>query len=226
MWGFPFLIAGEGVSRGTASALLTVFVLTGMAAGPVVGVLVQRHPLRRSWLVLGVISVNAIGWGLVLLWPGQAPLPVLVLLVLALGLGGPGSMIGFEFARTFNPPSRLGTATGIVNVGGFVASLLTILLIGLILDARTGGTADYDLGDFRVAMAVQYLVGAVGLIGILRTRRLARQKLAEDGVVVRPIREVIAERRGLALSGAVKTKGFESPDERRSPAPTNEERRT
>ena len=207
MWGFPFLIAGEGVSRETASVLLTLFVLTGMAAGPVVGVLVQRHPLRRSWLVLGVIGVNAIGWGLVLLWPGQAPLAVLVLLVLALGLGGPGSMIGFEFARTFNPPSRLGTATGIVNVGGFVASLLTILLIGLILDARTGGTADYDLGDFRVAMAVQYLVGGIGVIGILRTRRLARRKLAEDGVVIRPLREVIAERRGLALSGSVKTKG-------------------
>ena len=210
MWGFPFLIAGEGVSREAAGALLTLFVLSGMGAGPVVGVLVQRHPLRRSWLVLGVIGANATGWGLVLLWPGQAPLPVLVLLVLALGLGGPGSMIGFEFARTFNPPSRLGTATGIVNVGGFVASLLTILLIGLILDARTGGTADYDLGDFRVAMAVQYLVGSIGLIGILRTRRLARQKLAEDGVVVRPIREVLAERRGLALSGAVKTKDSES----------------
>lgn len=219
MWGFPFLIAGEGVSRPTASALLTLFVLTGMAAGPIVGVLVQRHPLRRSWLVLGVIGVNATGWGLVLLWPGQAPLAVLVLLVLALGLGGPGSMIGFEFARTFNPPSRLGTATGIVNVGGFVASLLTILLIGLILDARTGGTTDYDLGDFRVALAVQYLVGGIGLIGILRTRRLARQKLAEDGVVVRPLREVIAERRGLALSGSVKSRGSESR------APSNAEQR-
>src|SRR6201991_1074967 len=30
IWGFPFLIAGEGLSRGTASALLTVFVLVGM----------------------------------------------------------------------------------------------------------------------------------------------------------------------------------------------------
>jgi MFS family permease len=209
MWGFPFLIAGEGVSRETASALLTVFVVTGMAAGPLIGVLVQRHPLRRSWLVLGVVTVNAAGWGLVLAWPGQAPLPVLVLLVLALGLGGPGSMIGFEFARTFNPPNRLGTATGIVNVGGFVASLLTILLIGLILDARTGGTAAYDIGDFKVAMAVQYLVGAVGLVGILRTRRLARRKLAEQGVVIRPIREILAQRRGLAPSGSVKAKSFD-----------------
>jgi MFS family permease len=209
MWGFPFLIAGEGVSRPTASGLLTVFVLTAMAAGPLIGVLVQRHPLRRSWLALGVVTVNAVGWALVLLWPGRAPLPVLVLLVLALGLGGPGSMIGFDFARTFNPPSRLGTATGIVNVGGFVASLVTILLIGLILDSRTGGTAQYDLTDFKVALSVQYLVGLFGLGGILRTRRLARRKMAEQGIVVRPVREVLAERWGLAPHRPVKAEGSE-----------------
>jgi len=195
VWGYPFLLAGEGVSRGTASALLTLFVLTGMAAGPVVGVLVQRHPLRRSWLVLGVIGANALGWGLVIAWPGRAPLAVLVVLVLALGLGGPGSMIGFEFARTFNPPSRLGTATGIVNVGGFVASLVSILLVGLILDARTGGQATYDIVDFKVAMSVQYAIGAIGLIGILRTRKLARRRLAdEQGVIIRPLRGVLAEK--------------------------------
>ncbi|MFI7547045.1 nitrate/nitrite transporter [Actinoplanes sp. NPDC049599] len=193
IWGYPFLVAGEGLSRGTASALLTLFVLTGMAAGPLVGVLVQRHPLRRSWLVLGVIAANALGWGLVIAWPGRAPLAVLVVLVLALGLGGPGSMIGFEFARTFNPPNRLGTATGIVNVGGFVASLVSILFVGLILDARTGGRATYDIVDFKVAMSVQYAIGAIGLIGILRTRKLARRRLAEEhGVVVRPMREVLA----------------------------------
>lgn len=195
VWGYPFLLAGEGVSRGTASALLTLFVLTGVAAGPVVGVLVQRHPLRRSWLALGVIGANALGWGLVIAWPGRAPLAVLVVLVLALSLGGPGSMIGFEFARTFNPPSRLGTATGIVNIGGFVASLVAILLVGLILDARTGGQATYDIVDFKIAMSVQYAIGAIGLIGILRTRKLARRRLAdEQGVIIRPLREVLAEK--------------------------------
>jgi MFS family permease len=212
MWGFPFLIAGEGLRRETASTLLTLFVLVGMAAGPLIGMLVQRHPLRRSWLVLGVVGVNAAGWGLVLAWPGRAPLPVLVLLILALGLGGPGSMIGFDYARTFNPPNRLGTATGVVNVGGFVASLLTIELVGLILDARTGGRADYGIADFKVAMAVQYLVGAAGLIGILRTRRLARRRMAEEGVVVRPIREVLAQRRGLVARPVVKAKSSPTSD--------------
>ena len=46
-------------------------------------------------------------------------------------------MIGFDYARTENEPGRLGSATGIVNVGGFVASLSTILLIGLVLSWST-----------------------------------------------------------------------------------------
>ncbi|MEV6342476.1 MFS transporter [Actinoplanes sp. NPDC051851] len=209
MWGIPFLVAGEGLSRTRAGSLLTLFVLVGMITGPVLGTLVQRFPLRRSWLVLGVVAVNLGAWALVISWPGRAPMPLLVLLVVALGTGGPGSMIGFDYARTNNPPHRLGAATGVVNVGGFVASLLTIELIGLILDARTGGSADYHIDDFRVAMSVQFLIGAVGLAGILRSRRLARRRLEEEeGIVVRPLRELLAQRRGLALSRTVKGEGW------------------
>jgi MFS family permease len=36
-WGYPFLVAGEGVDPRVASGLLTLFVLAGVAAGPVTG---------------------------------------------------------------------------------------------------------------------------------------------------------------------------------------------
>jgi hypothetical protein len=62
------------------------------------------------------------------------------------------------------------------------------------------------MAAFTVAMSVQYLVGAVGVVGILRTRRLARRRLAEQGVVVRPIREVLAEKGW--FSAGVTGKGF------------------
>ncbi|MGJ7440029.1 MFS transporter [Aquipuribacter sp. MA13-6] len=195
LWGFPFLVAGQGVAPSTASALLTLFVLAGIATGPWLGVLVQRHPFRRSWLVLAIIAANVAGWTLVLAWPGPSPLPVLVLLILCMSLGGPGSVIGFDFARTFNPPNRLGTATGIVNVGGFVASLVTILLVGVVLDLRTGGSSGYELADFRVAMSVQYLIWVVGVLGILTSRRRVRRRMAEAGVVVPPIRQALRDRR-------------------------------
>ncbi|MFC3688547.1 MFS transporter [Aquipuribacter hungaricus] len=196
LWGFPFLVTGEGVRPSTASALLTVFVLAGMMNGPVLGVLVQRHPFRRSWLVLTIVAVNAAGWTLVIAWPGPAPLPVLVLLVLAMATGGPGSLIGFDFARTFNPPDRLGTATGIVNVGGFVASLVTISAVGLVLDLRTcGGTA--TLADFRAAMSVQYVLWAGGVVAILLSRRRVRRRMAEAGQVVPPVRDALRRRRAV-----------------------------
>ena len=198
LWGFPFLVSGEGLSTGTASALLTVFVLAGMAAAPVFGVLVERHPLRRSWLVLGITGATAAVWAVVLALPGPAPLWLLVVLVLTLALGGPGSMIGFDFARTFNPPSRLGTATGIVNVGGFVASLLTIFAIGAILDlVSPAGATGYSLDAFRAALSVQFLVWLVGGAGIVITRRKTRRRMAAAGVVVPPIREALRRNRAM-----------------------------
>ena len=124
-------MSGESLPRRTASALITVFVIVSMAAAPFLGVLVQRHPLRRSWLVLGIVGLGVAAWTVVLAWPGPAPLWLLVALVVSVAVGGPGAMIGFDFARSFNPPNRLGTATGIVNVGGFLASLVTMLLVGV-----------------------------------------------------------------------------------------------
>jgi sugar phosphate permease len=195
MWGYPFLVSAQALSPRTASALLTLFVLVGIVTGPVIGVLVQRHPLRRSSLVLAVVAANVMAWTLVLANPGRAPLWLLVLLVVALAAGGPGSMIGFDFARTFNSPNRLGTATGIVNIGGFVAAVVTILLIGLVLDARSGGATGASADDYRVAMSVQYAVWAIGLTGILVTRRKVRRRMAEHGVVVPPVREALVRRR-------------------------------
>jgi len=196
LWGFPFLVSGQGLSTGQASALLSLFVVAAAAAAPFLGVMVQRHPLRRSWLVLTIVGVTVAAWTAVLAWPGTAPLWLLVALVLALAVGGPGSMIGFDFARTFNAPNRLGTATGIVNVGGFVASLLTMLGIGVVLDVLGDGSASYALEDFKVAFTVQYLVWGAGAVAIVRSRRGVRAGMATEGVVVPPLREVLARRRG------------------------------
>jgi hypothetical protein len=66
-----------------------------------------------------------------------------------------------------------GRANGVVNIGGFVASLCTIGLIGVVLDLRSHGTGHYTLGDFRVAMAVQFVFWGVGALQIWRYRRKA-----------------------------------------------------
>ena len=195
LWGYPFLVLAQGLSPLLAAALLTLLVLVGMVVGPLFGRLCARWPLRRSDLVFGILAATVSTWTVVLLWPGRAPLPLLVLLVVVLGTNGPGSMIGFDYARTENPAERMGSASGVVNVGGFVASLLTILAIGLVLDVLTPGSSTvYDLGAFRAAFAVQYLFWAIGLVGVLRHRRQLRGRLARDGIVLAPLTAAVRAR--------------------------------
>ena len=195
LWGYPFLVLGQGLRPGVAASLLTLLVVVGMAVGPLLGRLVSAWPLRRSALVLAVVLSTAATWTLVIAWPGRVPLPLLVLLVLVLGTNGPASMIAFDYARTENPAARIGSASGVVNVGGFVASLVTMLLVGLALDALTpGASTAYDLGAFKAALSVQYVFWAVGAVGVLRHRRALRRRLAAQGVVPVPLHRAVRAR--------------------------------
>ena len=195
LWGYPFLVFGQGRSPAVAASLLTLLVVVGMLVGPLLGRLCGRWPLRRSVLVFGILASTATVWTVVLLWPGRAPLPLLVLLVVVLGTNGPASMIGFDYARTENPAARLGSASGLVNVGGFVASLLAMLGIGVVLDLLTpGGSTDWSLGAFKAAFAVQYAVWALGAFEVWRYRQRVRARLAREGVVLAPLHLAVAAR--------------------------------
>jgi MFS family permease len=171
MWGIPYLTVAQGLSPGVAGGLLTISVVAAISSGIVVGIFTGRHPHRRSRLVLAIVGSNAVAWTVVLALPGQAPLWLLVVLIVVISVGGPGSMVGFDFARTFNPSATLGTAQGMVNMGGFVASLLVMQAMGLILDAA----GDFSFESFRLAWTVQYAIWALAVAGILITRRKARR---------------------------------------------------
>ena len=195
LWGYPFLVVGQGLTPGTAAALLTVMVVVGMGFGPLLGHVVGVWPLRRSSVVFAVVGATMVTWTAVLAWPGRAPLALLVVLALVLGTNGPASMIGFDYARTENPATRLGSASGVVNVGGFVASLVLMLAVGVVLDLLTAGPGtDYSLGAFKAAFAVQYVVWALGAWQVLRYRRRIRARLATEGVVLAPLHLAVAAR--------------------------------
>jgi MFS family permease len=189
LWGYPFFVRGEGVSPAVAGVLLTIMMVAVMCAGPVLGWLVGAHPWHRSTTVLAIVASIVTVWTLVLAWPGDAPLWLLVLLVVVVGVGGPASMIGFDLGRTSNPDERLASASGIINQGGFLASLLLVISIGVILDWRTPGGAAYGPSAFRWAMSAQYVLWAVGLTQVYRYRVKTRRVVDRDeleGVVRTP----------------------------------------
>ncbi|MGA5652033.1 MFS transporter [Streptomyces seoulensis] len=178
LWGLPFLVQAQGLSRATAGELLTLVVLSNMVIGLVYGQVVARHHAARLPLALGTVAATAVMWALTLAWPGaRAPMALLLALCVVLGACGPASMLGFDFARPANPPERQGTASGITNMGGFVASMTTLFAIGVLLDA----TGD----DYSIAFCAVFVLQALGLTQILRLRTRAARRERERLVASR-----------------------------------------
>jgi len=163
LWGFPYLVEGQGLSQATAGTMLGVLVLGGLVGGPLVGAFTARRPELRTPLTVLFLVSSLVLWAVLLAWPGgRPPLPVLVLAFGVLSLGGPVSAVGFALARDYNPLQRVGTATGVVNVGGFVATTIAALTTGVLLDL-TAALAPAQ--SFRIALLA--LVGVV-LFGTVR----------------------------------------------------------
>jgi MFS family permease len=169
LWGVPFLVQDQGRSQATASALLIVFVIGSMIGGPVTGALISGHPSLRMPLVGGYLVGAALVWTLLLSWNGQVPLVFIVPSFAFLALGGPASMIGFALARDYNPLARIGTATGVVNVGGFLATTFAALTIGVLLQ--------YTGGNFRLSLLSVVAVLVFGSLRMLVWWRRTRAHL-------------------------------------------------
>jgi MFS family permease len=179
LWGVPFLVQAEGKSVTYDGTILTAFVLTNASLGPLIGGgFTAKHPDRRLRLVLVVIAIVVFAWVLVILWPGTIPDWIGYLLVVLIGIGGPASMIAFDFSRSYVVKSELGVTNGFINIGGFLAALTMMASIGLVLDCakQFGVTRElYSAEGFRIAFSTQFLVVAIGVIGLLVSARKARR---------------------------------------------------
>lgn len=175
LWGYPFMIQGEGLPRPLASSLLASFVFIGFIVGPILSHLCIRWPAKRHLIVVGLYSLIATSWLLIFLTPGKNPLWQIILLVLAIGIGGPASMVAFDYSRVSIPKQRLGSSNGIINSGGFVATFISMFAVGIALDAVhdsriLGDQPLYSLGGFKLAFPLELVVISFGLFKFFQAR--------------------------------------------------------
>jgi MFS family permease len=195
MWGYPFLTVGQGLPASTAGALMLALSLSGLVYGVGLGGVLARYPYYRSLIGIGLVGVVMLIWAAVLVIPGPAPLWLLVVLVVTLPSTQVIAITTFDIARTANPPRRLGSAIGVVNVGAFLGTLITVMAIGWVLQIQTpAGSRDYTPEAFTWAFATQYAVWAVGIVQTLRYRRRTVHQLRE-----RDPEALAAFRRGVHL---------------------------
>ena len=173
LWGLPYLVEGQGMTRAQAGGLLTLLVFSNMAFGLLFGRLLSRTAGARMPIALTAVAATAAGWGAALCWPGaHPPVWLLVVVILLMGSNGPASLVGLDYARAYNPVHRLGTASGIANMGGFIGTMITLFGIGVLLDALSpAGAGTYSAQAYRWAFCWMYVPLALGTVMILRLRR-------------------------------------------------------
>jgi len=164
LWGQPYLVA-QGFTRSQASAVLTMSVTVSIIGSPLIGAVIARRPASRVPIALAVSFATVGGWTALLVgFDGRPPHGLLVAAVVATAIGGPTSSIGFSLARDYNVGPTVGTASGVVNVGGFTATITAALIAGRILDL----VGSDEVEAFRLAFGASLAIVAFGSLQALR----------------------------------------------------------
>jgi sugar phosphate permease len=85
-------------------------------------------------------------------------------------------MVAFDYSKDYVPKSKLGSANGFANVGGFLATFIMMYLTGLVVDVLYDPKLDssrYNVDSFRWGFAIQFLVIAVGIFFFTLERKRA-----------------------------------------------------
>jgi MFS family permease len=174
LWAVPYLVTAEGQSHEFAALTLTLMVLFGFVTGPIIAEVCARAPQLRGTLVYSVVGSTVAAWLVLLLVPGKASSVLLLACFLVISIGGPASMVAFDFSKDFAPKQRLGSANGFANVGGFLATFIMMYLTGLVIDLLhdpSSGLDRYNVDSFKWGFAAQFIVIAVGLVFFTLERR-------------------------------------------------------
>jgi MFS family permease len=174
LWAVPFLVSAESQSHDFAALTLTSMVIFGLITGPIIGRICAKHPEKRALLVYSVVALSTITWLVLLAMPDQVPASFLYVCFLLISIGGPASMVAFDFTKDIAPKARLGSANGFANVGGFLASFVMMYLTGLVIDivqGVTGSSERFTLLGFRWGFASQLIIVAIGIAFFTLERR-------------------------------------------------------
>lgn len=166
MWGFPLMTLGMGLSAQQAGAVLAINTVVTVFSGPLHGLFSARISAVRHWAVVGFSVTIVLTWAVFFASATPRGLTAIVVVNVIVALCASSANYGFDNVREGVPREVVATATGLANMGGFLAGMAASQGIGVVLDISSAGS-EYAWGDFQVAALAAGVVWAVGVIGLL-----------------------------------------------------------
>lgn len=179
LWGVPLMTLGMGLTEAQASGILVLNMVVSVIIGPVMGVVSARAGRRRPEVVLVATVIVAATWVIFFISPDPRGLVAVAVVNIIVPVFAPVANYGFDTVREEVDRRFTATATGLSNMGGFVAAMLAAQAVGVVLDLTSDGA--YTWNDFRVAWCTLGVVWLAGVIGLLVSRRtMLRRQRGQD----------------------------------------------
>ena len=164
LWAVPYLTDGLGMARTSATLHITLMIVVFAFASLFVGTVSDR--MRRRLPLLRVLSLIYLASWLPWVMGWRLPAALSVLAFMLMGIGIAGASLAWALAKELNPPALSGTATAVVNSGGFIGTALFQPLVGWVLDH--GGANALD--DYRRASLLLALIALAGVVAAFLIR--------------------------------------------------------
>lgn len=171
-WAVPYGMNIYGMTRSDASQLIMIGLIGALIGAPLSSWISSRlGTIKRPYVVIHLIILMC--WATFLLFNGNPPLYLLIMLFFIIGFGYGASALTFAVVRQSFPLKESGIVSGFANTGGFLSAVLLPSIFGMVLDqfqtAAGSGVNGYFFGF--ITPVIFSLLGLAGVISIKEKRR-------------------------------------------------------
>ncbi|HZG71487.1 MAG TPA: MFS transporter, partial [Chondromyces sp.] len=146
-WAVPYGMHVYDLTRSDASQLIMVGLVGAIIGAPSTGWISSRiKSMKRPYMAVHITVFFS--WMAFLLFSGQPPFYMLVILFFLIGYGNGAGSLTFAVVRKSFDIKEVGVVSGFANTGGFLSAVLLPSIFGGVLDqfSAASGHAGYQYG--------------------------------------------------------------------------------
>lgn len=164
-WAVPYGMNVYGMTRSDASQLIMIGLIGALIGAPLTSWISSRlETIKRPYVVVHITIL--LSWATFLLFNGNPPFFILILLFFIIGFGYGASALTFAMVRQSFPIIESGVVSGFANTGGFLSAVLLPSIFGMVLDYFQ--TASGSIGEgYYYGFITPVIFSMIGLIGVI-----------------------------------------------------------
>jgi sugar phosphate permease len=164
-WAVPYGMNMYAMTRSEASQFIMIGLIGALIGAPLTSWISSRlGTIKKPYVMVHIIIL--LSWSSFLLFHGNPPIYMLLLLFFIIGFGYGASALTFAIVRQTFPIVESGIVSGVANTGGFLSAVLLPSIFGMVLDHFQSAFGSIGDGYFY-GFITPVLFSMIGLIGVI-----------------------------------------------------------